>query len=222
MYAVLGTGLWLLTLSAGAQNSVRDSLVHASDVLEYHPDSVDLRLRRAAWNMQLEQWEYAKDDYDKILAQQPGNVAALFFRAYTNEKLGRYAFARLDYENLLQIVPTHYEAKLGLALLNQKDRHLTEAMDQINSLVEQCPDSASAWAARAGMENGRGMADAAEYDYSEALRREPDNVDFLLAHASLCVDMGLKAKAEADIERLLKLGATTPELQMLRRRLRQK
>jgi hypothetical protein len=35
--------------------ALRDSLAHATDVLAYHPDSVDLRLKKAAWNIQLEQ-----------------------------------------------------------------------------------------------------------------------------------------------------------------------
>ena len=81
-----------------------------------------------------------------------GNPAALYFRAFTNTKLGRYKFARLDYTNLLTIVPGHFEALLGLALLNDLDNRKTEAMDQANMLVEQFPDSAVAYAARAGME----------------------------------------------------------------------
>lgn len=205
----------LLPMAGFAQENLRDSLAVASDVLSYHPDSVDLRLKRAAWNVALRQWDYAKDDYDKILFKDPGNVAALFFRAYVNEKLGRYSFARLDYENLLAIVPTHYEGKLGLALLNDKDHHYTEAMDQINQLIEQNPDSASAYAVRGGMEQERKMWDAADFDFSEALRRDKDNRSYLLSRAEVRVEMGSWQEAKHDLDRLLALGMPMPQLRSL-------
>ena len=100
--------------------ALRDSLAHATDVLAYHPDSVDLRLKKAAWNIQLEQWNYAKDELDKVLFLNQTNIAGLFYRAFVNEKLKRYNFARLDYQNLLVLVPGNFQAQLGLALLNEK------------------------------------------------------------------------------------------------------
>lgn len=155
------------------RDNLRDSLRQAMETLSYHPDSIDLMLKKASWNMQLEQWQYAKDEYDKVLRLEPGNVAGLFYRAYANDRLRRYNFARLDYETLLGIVPGNFEAQLGLALVNQKDSHFTEALNGINRLVTAFPDSAVAWAARAGMENERGQLELAEYDYSEALKRDP-------------------------------------------------
>ena len=44
--------------------ALRDSLKIATDRLEYAPDSVDLRLRKASFNLQLEQWQYALDEYN--------------------------------------------------------------------------------------------------------------------------------------------------------------
>lgn len=141
---------------AQSNQALRDSLAHATDILAYHPDSIDLRLKKAAWNIQLEQWNYAKDDLDKVLYLNSTNIAGLFYRAFVNEKLNRYNFARLDYQNLLVLVPGNFQAQLGLALLNQKDLHFTEAYDGINNLIEQYPDSAIAYAARGGMERKRG------------------------------------------------------------------
>lgn len=161
-------------------NPLRDSLLIATHTLEQHTDSVDLRLKRASWYLLLEKWNSAKDDYDLILAHYPNNVAALFFRAYANERLGRYGFARQDYNNLLRLVPGHFEAQLGLILLNQKDKHYTEAMDGINGLIEQYPTSAVAYAARAGMEEERGLLTLAEYDYTQAIMRDPNNTDYII------------------------------------------
>ena len=118
-WCLFALAVWLGPLSVAHSQTLQDSLQAAIDAMEYHPGSVDLRLKKAAINMQMEQWQLAKDEYDIVLQQQPGHLAALYFRAYANQQLRRYQFARLDYEQLLRIVPAHFEARLGLALLNQ-------------------------------------------------------------------------------------------------------
>lgn len=188
------------------QHPLRDSLLAATTALEMNIDSVDLRLKRARWNMELEEWEYAKNDYDYILRRDPSNPAALFYRAYANERLGRFGFARLDYQNLLKVVPTSFEGKLGLALLNDRDNRHTEAMDQMNQLVEQFPDSALAYAARANMEAARQQHLLAEYDYSEAILRDPTNTDYILGRAVSALALGRKDAARRDLEHLIRLG----------------
>ena len=112
---LLSGGLSELSLHAQTTSALRDSLKKAVELLEYHPQDVDLRLRKAAWNLLLEQWQYAKDEYDLILKNHPDNIAGLYYRGYANQKLGRHNFARLDYENLLKIVPGHFSGLLGLA-----------------------------------------------------------------------------------------------------------
>lgn len=193
-------------MAQGTTNPLRDSLRAAAEALAYYPDSIDLRLRKAAWNVELGEWQYAKDEYDKVLRRDPQNIAALYYRAYCNDRLNRYSFARLDYNNLLAIVPGHFEARLGLALLNEKDRHYTEALDGINQLVDACPDSAVVWAARAGIESERGMTELAEYDYGQALERDPNNKDYLLARADLRIKLKLYRQAKEDLDTLVKHG----------------
>lgn len=219
---VLFAVLWLVVLCGQAQDkqSLRDSLAAATEALAYHPDSVDLRLKKAAWNVELEQWQYAKDDYDRVLRKEPDNVAALYYRAFVNEKLGRYNFARLDYQNLIRLVPGNFEIQLGYALLNQKDHHYTEAMDQMNLLVSQYPDSALAYAARAGMEVERGQYELASYDYEEAILRDSTNTDYILAHADVLITLGRKEKARQQLDRLVALGVPRGSLKDYYKRLK--
>ena len=113
--------LFTLGISAQSKQQLREELKEATEELSLRPDSIDLRLKKAALNMQLEQWEYALSEYDYVLKCDPDNLAGLYYRAYANEQLGRYNFARVDYESLLKIVPSNFEARLGLVLLNQKD-----------------------------------------------------------------------------------------------------
>lgn len=191
---------------AQARAELRDSLAAAVEALSFHPDSTDLRLKKAAWNIRLEEWQYAHDEYDHVLRRDPDNVAALFYRAFVGEKLHRYKFARLDYEHLLYLVPGHFEATLGLALLNEKDSRHTEAMDMMNMLVSQHPDSAVAYAARAGLEVDRRMYAPAEYDYGKAIELDGRNTDYLLARANVRLLLKRKDDARADLDRMVTLG----------------
>ncbi len=201
-----------LTAMAQDRNALRDSLSVAMDKLAYHPDSLDLRLKKASWNVMLEQWQYARDEYDYVLRRDPDNLAALFFRAFVNEKQKRYKFAKLDYEHLLTVVPGHFEGRLGLALLNQRDCHYTEAMDQINMLVSQFPDSAVAYAARAGIEMERKMYDVAEFDYGKAIGLNPDEVGYWLNRVNVRILMKRKKEAREDLDNMVKRGVPRANL----------
>ncbi len=212
-----------LTVQQKEQNkALRDSLAEATQVLAYHPDSIDLRLKKAAWNIQLEQWQYAKDDLDKVLFLNNTNIAGLFYRAFVNEKLLRYNFARLDYQNLLVLVPGNFQAQLGLALLNEKDKHYTEAYDGINNLIEQYPDSAAAYAARGGIEKERGKLELAEYDYAKAITLDDDNQDYRINHIDLLILLGRKLDAYDELDALQRKGVKAGQLQEFYRRLRAK
>ena len=191
---------------------LKDSLEAATKLCEKYPDDNNLKLKKASWNIMLEQWAYAQREYDIILSRDPSNVAALYFRAFTNEKLNRLKFARQDYEKMLKIVPGNFNGLLGLALLNQKDMHYTEAMDMMNQLVEQYPDSAVAYAARAGIEQERGMLELAEYDYGEAMRLRPDNTDYILNRADVRLLLGRRNDAREDLELAVKKGVPRPAL----------
>ena len=195
-----------------SRQQLRDSLAAASEELAYHPDSLELRLKKASWNVQLEQWQYARDEYDFVLQRNPQNIAALFYRAFVNEKQKRYKFARLDYEHLLYLVPGNFEASLGLALLNDKDSRHTDAINQINLLVAQHPDSAVAYAARGGMEMDRKMYAPAEYDYGKAIELAPGNTDYLLNRANVRLILRRKIEAREDLDEMVRLGVPRANL----------
>lgn len=193
-------------------NSLQDSLRIATERLAFSPDSIDLRLRKAGFNLQLEQWQYAKEEYDKVLKKQNNNVAALFFRAYANKHLKRLHHAKQDYEHLLTILPKHFEARLGLALLCQEMGRITDAFDHINYLVEIYPDSSTTYAARAGMEVENNMYEIAELDISEAISREPGNIDYILQRALIRIHLNRKSDALDDLLALIKLGVPRKQL----------
>ena len=83
----------------------RDSLTVLSRAITQNPQSVDLRLRKAAVNLELSQWDYAVDEYGRVLELDAKNLTALFFRAYAHNQLRHYDQAVADYDKLLSLVP---------------------------------------------------------------------------------------------------------------------
>lgn len=176
----------LLTFCPAGAQSWRDSLAMLSRQIEQQPHSTDLRLRKAAVNIELGQWEYAVDEYGRVLELDPQNLAARYFRAYAYNHLRRYELAALDYEQFLLRSPLHFEARLGLAITKRNMGKRMEAMDELNRLVEQFPDSAVAFAARADYEQQQRQYELALYDWGEALRLSPGRAEYLLGqHATL-------------------------------------
>lgn len=194
--------------SSYAQSSaeLRDSLHILSAELDLHPEDTDLRLRKAAINMLLQEWDNAIYEYDRVLNQNHDNLAALFYRAYANARLRRLSLSRSDYQRLLGILPDHLEARLGLALICQQEKKTNEALDHLNLLIEQHPTSALGYATRAGIEEEEGMSELALYDYDEAIRLEPENTDYLLIRAQLLIKLRQYADARRDLDRIVQLG----------------
>lgn len=119
-------------------------------------------------------------------------------------------------------MPGNFQAQLGLALLNEKDKHYTEAYDGINNLIEQYPDSAMAYAARGGMEKERGQLELAEYDYAKAISLDEDNTDYRINRIDLLIMLNRKLDAYRELEALQKKGVAPGRLQDFYRRLRRK
>ena len=151
----------------------RDSLSVLNRQIETSPYSSDLHLRKAAVNLELGQWDYAVSECGLVLDKEPRNLAALFYRAFANNNLRRYDLACNDYETFLGIAPYNMEARLGLAYSYRKLGRKAAAMDEMNRLVEQFPDSAAVYAARADFEKEQKVYGAALYDWEQAIRLAP-------------------------------------------------
>jgi len=73
-------------------------------------------------------------------------------------------------------------------------------------MISQHPDSAIAYAARAEIEVEQQQYEPAEYDYTMALSKEPENQDWLLARANLRIAMKRYSDALDDLDRMVALG----------------
>ncbi|MBQ1797040.1 MAG: tetratricopeptide repeat protein, partial [Prevotella sp.] len=164
--------LFVASVNAQTQQELRDSLSMINRLIEQHPNAYKLKLRKAALNIEFGEWEYALDEYNKVLEIVPDNPTALYYRGYVYQHLRRFADARRDYERLLLAEPQNEHALMGLILTNLEDNRITEAFDGANRMVELFPSSAQAYAVRAEVERHENMMSPALEDIRKAIEIE--------------------------------------------------
>lgn len=223
MYKILFMIFAQLMIALGAnaqsQRELRDSLSMINRLIEEHPRAVKLRLRKAALNIELEQWQYALDEYTNVLEMMPTNLTALYYRGFVNQHLKRYAFARKDYEQLLLVDPQNEHGLMGLILTNLADNHTTAAFDDANRLVEMFPEKATSYAVRAEVEQKLNMLLPALEDIQRAIaiedkeaqkhypyEMEEDIVTYELQAFDLNMKLGKHIEAKECLDYLFKNG----------------
>lgn len=211
-YWLLAFGFWLAAQNANGQTLTndhqrwRDTLTVLNKQIATSPWSTDLHLRKAAANLELQQWQYAIDEYALILQREPRNPAALFYRAYANTHLRRYDLALNDYNDLLAVAPRHFEARLSLAVVLQRMGRRQDALDQLNQTVEQHADSAVAYAARANLEREMKQDDAALYDWQQAERLSPRDPLYVVSHVDLLLVLERREEARRVLDAAVSRG----------------
>ena len=198
--------------SAQTPKQWRDSVSVLIAQLDKQPNNIDLRLKKAEANINLLQYDYAADEYSKVLKQDERNLAALYFRAFCYTQLRQYGMARADYDAFLAIQPEHLEAHLGLAHVLQLQNRRADAIDELNRCVQMFPDSADAYAARAAYETQLEQYDAAIYDWDEAIRLRPNDAALTVSKVDILLILGRKNEAREALNEAVKRGSTRAAL----------
>ena len=199
--------------SSLTQKEWRDSLSVLNRQIMSSEYSSDLYLRKAAVNLELQQWDYAIETYNDILKRDPSNPAALFYRGYANGKMRRYELAANDYRSFLKVAPENIDGMLALAFICIKQGKNNEAMDNYNRIIEIFPDHSVAYASRALLESEDGFLDAALMDWDKAIEYDSKNIDYLVSKADLLIRMNRKADARRTLDEAVKKGASRGQLQ---------
>ena len=189
-----------------AQENWRDSLTAINKQIAQSSWSTDLHLRKANANLQLKQWQYAVDEYGLVLQKEPHNPAALFYRAYAYTHLRRFDLARNDLSDLLIVLPHHYEARLSMAVVQQQLGRKQDALDHLNQAIQQCPDSAVAYAARANLERDMKQDEAALYDWQKAEELSPRNPTYVVSHVDLLLVLERRKEARRVLDAAVNRG----------------
>lgn len=184
----------------------RDSLTVLNRLIATQPWSTDLHLRKAAANLELQQWQYAIDEYALVLQHDAKNPAALFYRAYANTHLRRFDLARNDLNDLLVLHPHHFEGRLSLAVVLQRLGKRQDALDQLNQTIEMYADSAVAYAARANLERDMKQDDAALYDWQRAEQLSPHDATYVVSHVDLLLVLERRQEARRVLDAAVRRG----------------
>lgn len=203
---------WTVCASAQTPKQWRDSVSVLIEQINLHPNNIDLRLKKAEANINLSQYDYAAEEYSKVLKLDERNLAALYFRAYCYTQLRQYSMARADYDAFLAIQPEHLEAHLGLARVLQLLNRRADAVDELNRCVQMFPDSADAYAARAAYETQLKQYDAALYDWDEALRLRPNDASLTVSKVDILLNLGCIREAREALDKAVKQGTTRAAL----------
>lgn len=193
-------------LHAQTPQQWRDSLAVLNRQIAEQPRSTDLRLKKAAANIALNQWEYAVEEYGNVLRLDQHNLAALFYRAYALNTLRRYGEARADYEAFLQIAPVHLAARIGLSTVLENLGRNTEALDELNRAVQMFPNDASVYAARALLESKLKQIEPALYDWTEAIRLDASNTGYVVSKVDLLLQQGRRHEARRELDEAISRG----------------
>ena len=194
---------WQYTVQA---QNWRDTLTVLNKQIAQSGWSTDLHLRKANANLQLKQWQYVADEYALVLQHDAHNPAALFYRAYAYTHLRRFDLARNDLNDLLIVLPHHYEARLSMAVVLQQLGRKQEALDHLNQAIQQCPDSAVAYAARANMERDMKQDEAALYDWQKAEELAPKDPTYVVSHVDLLLVLERRKEARRVLDAAVKRG----------------
>ena len=184
----------------------RDSVKTLMEQIRLHPQNIDLRLKKAEANINLQQWDYAISEYGDVLRLDEKNLVALYFRAYCYTQQHHYDLAKVDYETFIMIDPLQLSAHLGLAHILQKMGRKADTIDQFNRCVQLFPDSASAYAARAAYETEQKLYDVALYDWDEAIRLQPKNVEYAVSKIDALLRQRRSLDARLALDELVRKG----------------
>ncbi len=177
--------------------------------------------KRADLYLEMGELEKARMDYALVLDLQPDNQEALEMRAYIYSEQQDYKAARVDYERLLTLSPQHFSGRLGLAMLNQKEGKLKEALAILDGMVNEkgegtslltAPQHAVVYVARAGVQQELGRQSMALMDLEEAIRLDDSRPEAYLMRGQIYLSQEKKKQAREDFEKALALGIPLSDL----------
>ena len=95
---------------------------------------------------------------------------------------------------------------MGLAMVKRKLGRQVDTVDELNRLVQQHPDSAVAYAARANLERQMKLDDVALYDWQRAEQLAPNDPTYVVSHVDLLLVLERREEARRVLDAAVKRG----------------
>jgi tetratricopeptide (TPR) repeat protein/tRNA A-37 threonylcarbamoyl transferase component Bud32 len=185
-----------------------EALQKALDLRPNYPEALWARAQILLWQGKPEE---ALKDLDPLVGKLPdGPPETLNVRAGVYQAMGRLEEAEADYRRLIELKPKGPDANLclaeayvGLARLQDRQGRPGKAVEYLDRLVKEAPESEWAYLRRAEFRRDRGDLDAALKDCDRASSLKPGWAVPPLVRASVEAARGRPAAAVAEAERAL-------------------
>jgi len=152
-----------------------------------------------------EQYQDAKDIYDRILELNPNNPMLLHNRGISYGQLGKYDEALADFNHALELRPDAPGTLINRGNAYTELARYDEALADLNRSLELDPDNPAAF-------NNRGNAyfrlkryDEALADFNRSLELRPDDADTIHNRGTVYIKLGKYNEAFADLNHALEL-----------------
>jgi len=122
-----------------------------------------------------DQYQDAKDIYDKILKVSPDDPIALNNRGAAYQLLGRHDESLADYNRSLEMRPDHPDILIGRGTTLSKLQRYEEALSDLNRSIRLRPDDPNTLNNRGNTYDDLGRYDEALADYNRSLELRPDD-----------------------------------------------
>jgi YaiO family outer membrane protein len=223
---LLGIALARATPAAGQTGALADARALAragrldeavaayADLLEGHPEDLEIRKERARVLGWLHRHAEALEDYDRVLAVTPRDVEAAVARARALVRLNRVDEAERALREAIADDPAFVDAHLALGSVLLQRGQLEEAIDAFGRARTLAPDDPAPLVglgrARAAAGDAGGAAaarDEALAAFDRRLASDPSDRDARVGRAQLLAGLGRDAEALAEYERVLATAA---------------
>lgn len=172
------TSLIMLLLQQGRN---QEAITRAEELLERHPDLVELHTLISIGHIGLGDTESARAALRKGLVEAPENASLALNLASLEEQLGNLAEAREVLEALQQRLPGEHRSAQHLASLAFQEGDSTTAMQWLQKATEHSPEVLQPHITLARMQVTEGRPDAARDTLEQAKEFHPDEPE--LHHA---------------------------------------
>lgn len=185
------------------------------------PKTVNILLARASVYMQLGMTDSAYDDYLEVISNDVRNKEAMTMKSYIDFSRRDYVKAKEGYNNLLKWYPDDYNAMLGLAMVEQKEKHYDKASVILSSLISSNPTDVKLYLARAEVEYERGLYELALEDCIKAIELDNKSVQAIIMRIKINTKRDKSLLVKSDMKRLNKMGISSLEIKELLKESRQ-
>ncbi len=161
-----------------------------------------------------------KDDqalsrYNQALQLEPNNADALFGRAQVFSRRKAYSAAIADLQQALKADPTLWRAWDLIALIDQAQDKVPDAIDALTKALAIYPNDTYALSTRAALYGSTGEKDKSRADAQAALQIDPGNAQAIRVLAALDMEDKKVDDAKALVRKAIDANPDNAELYML-------